>query len=613
MTFAKWNRTRRLSCLVLLLTATPAWIEARASADPLAYQDNATLEKDLKSLGKRRRDLVRLQAVAESREGRKVWLAELGRGKEEDRRQRPALLLVAGIEGHDLAGTALATAWMRHLVEQDATNETVRHLLDTTTVYVFPRLNPDAAVSFFKKPRAETSVNSRPVDEDHDGLTDEDGPEDLDGDGLITWMRVEDAEGEYILDETDPRILIKADRTKGEKGRWKLMMEGLDNDKDEAWNEDGPGGVNFNRNFPYDYPFFAPEAGRHQVSETETRALADFIVNHPNVGLAFTYGAADNLTQTPKGEGGRKRPPTALQDEDLPYYRELGKAWREALGLKKELTGAKEPGTFSDWIYFDRGRLSLAARPWTPALQLELAKNDKPKEDQENKEAKGEGKSKITPDHREADQKDQATPDKPEEKKESAPKKPAPDQRGEEERAFLKWIDQNAPEAFVPWKRFDHPDFPGRKVEVGGFAPYAKSNPPESALRPLAERQSVFLTGLLGKLPRVGIRKVELKHLGESVFDLKVDIENTGYLPTALSQGETAREVFPTRLVLDVENEAILSGSKRVMLGAIPGSGGSRNARWIFLAPKKSQVDLEVVSMLGGRLVKTIDLEAAKQ
>ena len=35
----------------------------------------------------------------------------------------------------------------------------------------------------------------------------------------------------------------------------------------------------------------------------------------------------------------------------------------------------ERPGTFSDWIYFHRGRLSLAARPWSPALQLALGKS----------------------------------------------------------------------------------------------------------------------------------------------------------------------------------------------------------------------------------------------
>src|SRR5205085_7544642 len=118
--------------------------------------------------------------------------------------------------------------------------------------------------------------------------------------GLITWMRIQDPEGEYILDPVDPRLMMKADKSKGETGAWKLLTEGRDDDHDGAFNEDGPGGVNFNRNFPYNYKFFTPDAGINQVSEIETRVLADFVVDHPNIAIVFTFGAADNLVQTPK-------------------------------------------------------------------------------------------------------------------------------------------------------------------------------------------------------------------------------------------------------------------------------------------------------------------------
>ena len=364
-----------------------------------------------------------------------MWLAELGAGTEDQRKQRPALLVVAGIEGNDLAGTASTLAWMESLAQR-STEEKIRSLLETTTLYILPRLNPDAAAAFFAKPRRETSVNDKPVDEDHDGMSEEDGPEDLNGDGLITWMRVEDVAGEYILDSTEPRLLIKADRSKGERGAWRYLVEGRDNDQDEAWNEDGSGGINFNRNFPFNYKFFAPAAGLHQMSEPETRALADFVVAHPNIAVAFTFGAGDNLIQTPKGEA-PKRPPTAIHDEDVALYRELGKTWRETLGLKKELSGATEPGTFSDWMYFHRGRLSLAARAWTPALQVELAKSaketDKPKDEKKAADDKKDEK-KTT------DQAGEAKKDEKPAAEKSSDKKKEPDARNEEERAFLKWI-----------------------------------------------------------------------------------------------------------------------------------------------------------------------------
>lgn len=565
----------------------------------LEYPTNRDLAKQLKEIARSQRKVVRVESFLKTLDKNELWFVELGAGKDEERKSRPALLLIAGIEGDDLAGTVSALTWVENLAKGYADDEKTRKLLDTTTIYIFPRFNPDGADSFFAKPKRQTLVNSRPVDDDHDGMTDEDGPEDLDGDGLIAWMRVEDPAGEFILDPVEPRLLIKADRSKGEQGAWRYLSEGRDNDKDEAWNEDGPGGINFNRNFPFNYKFFAPWAGLHQVSEAETRALADFIVAHPNIGVVFTFGSADNLIQTPKGEA-PKRPPTAIHEEDVALYRELGKAWRETLGLKKELSGTNESGTFSDWMYFHRGRLSLAARPWTPAMQIELAKS-KPAKDAEK--SKDEKKAKDEAAEAKKDEKPDA-----EKAGDKTPKKAEGDTRNEEERAFLKWFNENSPESFVPWKPFEHPDFPGKKVEIGGYAPFAKTNPPEKLLDELAQKHSKFLTELAGKLPRVGIRKAEAKHLGNSIYDVTIQVENTGYLPTSLAQGNVTREVHPTRVVLNVDDKSILSGSKTTMLGPIEGSGGMKEVRCIVHAKDRARIEVDAISMLAGSARASIEL-----
>ena len=598
----------RCRTLVLILLLWSRWLLAEDAASVVRYSSNQDLAQQLKALVEANRKTARLQSLGESRDKSEIWMMELGGGEAEKRGQRPAFLVVAGIEGQDLAGTASVVVWMEQILRRYENDQQIRGLLDSTTLYVFPRLNPDAAASWFAKPKVERAVNGQPVDDDHDGLVDEDGPEDLDGDGLITGMRINDPAGEYILDPVEPRLLVKADKTKGEAGAWRYYSEGLDNDHDELWNEDGPGGVNLNRNFPYGFKFFAPGAGIHPVSEVETRALADFIVAHPNIGIVFTFGVADNLVQTPKAEPGGKKPPAAIQEEDLAFYRELGKSYREAIGIKKELQGSSEPGTFSDWMYFHRGRLSLAARAWSPAYQLELAKGKAPEEGDKGKaEVKKEGpevKKEEKP--KEGEKAPEVPP-----KKAPAPAK-EPDNRNEEDRAFLKWIDQNSPGSFVPWKRFAHPDFPGKEVEIGGFAPFAKAIPPEKLLSELADKQAKFLTELATKLPRISIRKTEVKPLGESIYDLAIQVQNTGYLPTSLAQGELTREVNPTRLVLKLDDKRILSGSRITLLGPIPGSGGMKEVRYIVNGKGHDMLEVEVISMLAGSGQLTVELKEAK-
>jgi hypothetical protein len=571
----------------------------------LEYQDHRPLSAALNQLAAEHADIVRVTRQAVTLGTREVWLVELGSGSESERKQRPAMLVIAGVEGNDLVGSVSVFHWMSDLARRYSTDSAARSLLDTTTLYVFPRVNPDAAESFFAKPRVERTTNDTPTDDDHDGKLDEDGPEDLNGDGLISSMRVEDPEGEYVLDPAEPRLLVKADRAKGEKGAWKLLSEGVDNDKDEQWNEDGRGGVNLNRNFPYHYEFFAPWAGWHQVSEVETRALADFIATHPNIGIAFTFGAADNLVQAPKSEPGGKRPPAAISDADAPYYRELGQKYRDDLGLKKELTATSEPGTVSDWIYFHRGRLSLAAKPWTPQLQIELAKAAKPDE-AKKKESAGDKKDDEA-DSKSQDKDTKAKPQTSGKEEKPSDKKTAAEKRGEEDRATLKWFDENAPEGVLPWKEFKHPDFPDKKVEIGGWAPFAQNNPPVRLLEEWAQRHARFLTELAGKLPHIGLRKATATHLGSGVYELRLEIENTGYLPTALAQGALTREVLRTRVVLNLEPNQILAGEKTTLLGPINGSGGMHELRYVIHA--KGTLDIEVIAALGGTVRRTIELK----
>ena len=557
------------------------------------YYDNNSLGRRLASLSEQNSAIVRAGSITRSMRKHKVWLVELGKGTKQDRQTRPAMLVVAGIEGSDLIGCTAAISWIEQLVEQYQDDAEVAKLLQTTTIYVVPRLNPDAAEHFFARLKLETSSNRKPVDDDHDGLFDEDGHEDLNDDGLITWMRIEDPEGEYILDPKDDRLLLKADNLKSEAGAWRYLREGVDNDHDEKWNEDGPGGVNFNRNFPYGYKFFAEDAGVHPVSEAETRALADFVIEHPNIAIVVTYGSADNLSKAPEGADppGRRKPMTEIHQDDAGYYRVMGELYRESLGLEKELEGASVPGAFSDWMYFHRGRLSLAVRAWSPAVAVKIteAAEERDKEPQEQ----------DSETEREENNKDEDAKDDE-------------DKRNQQERKELKWFDEHAPEAFVEWQPIEHPDFPGRRAEVGGYRPFALTNPPAEMVGGIAAKHADFLTKAAQRLPRIGVRKIECRHLGRSVYEVEIQVENTGFLPTLLAHGRTTREVHPTRLMMELDDESFLSGSRITNLPTIRGSGGMIELRYIVRVPEQERIDFEVVSMLAGKVKGSVELPNAE-
>jgi hypothetical protein len=341
--------------------------------------------------------------------------------------------------------------------------------------------------------------------------------------------------------------------------------------------------VNLNRNFPYDHEYLADEAGTHPVSETEARALADFIVDHPNIALVVTYGATDDLLKCPESSPPpeRRKPLTGIDEDDVGYYRTLGEPYREALGLKEEIETPSQPGTFSDWMYFDRGRFSVGLCAWSPDIAIAMSERADEEEAEPNE---------ATAEHEEDGDEDEEG------------------KRNEEQRRRLKWFDEHAPEAFVAWEPYDHPDFPGEHVEIGGYKPFARTVPPESMAAEIVAKQAEFLTTLISKLPRIGVREIEVRHLGNDVYELEICVENTGFLPTVLSHGRRTRQVHPTRVTLDIDDEHFMSGQRITTLPAIPGSGGTQWVRYVVHLPGRNEVEFTVVSALGGRVADTIEL-----
>ncbi len=214
---------------------------------------------------------------------------------------RPAVFVSANVEGVHLVGTEAALMLIEKLLTKYGEDKTITSLLEKRTVYVAPLLNPDVAQHYFSKIRYERRTNNSPMDDDLDDLIDEDGPDDLNNDNYITQMRVKDPEGNWIPDPTESRLMRRADPKKGEKGIYKIYTEGLDNDGDGEYNEDPPGGVEINRNFPHDFEYYVNAAGLWPVSQMESIALLKFLTSHPNIAMVLNFSTENtflNLQQT---------------------------------------------------------------------------------------------------------------------------------------------------------------------------------------------------------------------------------------------------------------------------------------------------------------------------
>ena len=142
------------------------------------------------------------------------------------------------------------------------------------------------------------------MNNDVDETTNEDGFDDLNGDGFITQMRVKDPEGRLIPSKADARIMVPADVSKGERGEYKIYAEGIDNDGDGQYNEDGEGGINVGIGFPHLFPRDKKEAGLWSGQTPEVYSLMRFIFDRPEIAMVYTLGSSDFCLAAPKG--GRK-------------------------------------------------------------------------------------------------------------------------------------------------------------------------------------------------------------------------------------------------------------------------------------------------------------------
>lgn len=275
------------------------------------YQSPAEIGQSLKKLAGKYPNLCQLSSIGKSHGGLDIYLLEIAGSRNKIKPEdRQSVLVVANSEGVHLPGTEAALGLAETILSAYGKDNYWTDFLNKRTIYIIPLLNPEAASAYFSSPRVERTYNGRPVDEDNDGLIDEDGPEDLNADGLITMMRVKSPEGRWIADPQEPRLMRLADPKKGEKGEYLLYIEGYDNDSDGEINEDGPGGVEINRNFPHDFEYYNKRSGLYPASEPETQAILKFMFDHNNLAAVINFSTENNLLnmqQTGRARAGADR------------------------------------------------------------------------------------------------------------------------------------------------------------------------------------------------------------------------------------------------------------------------------------------------------------------
>ncbi len=261
-----------------------------------SYHNPKEINGFMKNISRMNKKITKLHELAISPGGNALTILEIFplAGKNAN---VPAVFVSANFSGVNLISSEAAIYLINQLVKDKEKRKNRRW-------YILPIGNPDAAWRYFKKPLYTDKRNGTLVNDDMDDAVDEDGYEDLNGDGYITMMRKKDPEGKYIPVPGNPDLLKKADWSKGEKGIYKLYTEGIDNDGDGKYNEDVPGGVDVSVNFPHLFKSFNKTSGRWPGSEPEIYNLFKFIFSHKDIAMTINFGETNFCFNPPKG--GRK-------------------------------------------------------------------------------------------------------------------------------------------------------------------------------------------------------------------------------------------------------------------------------------------------------------------
>ncbi len=462
-------------------------VNPRVSISWNRYNDHAGITDILKKIAKAYPGLARVESIGKSYEGRDLWCIAITDYSKGEASKKPGMYIDGNIHSNETQGSefAMYTAW--YLTENFNDNSFIKELLADKIFYIVPSINPDARDAFFKKPNNANSPRSGtvPVDNDMDGAIDEDGYDDLDGDGNIVQMRRKTSNGRYRIDPTNPNRMIAVGAD--EKGDYELLgLEGIDNDGDGTVNEDGaqfeydpnrdwgwnwqPNNV---QNGAYKYPFSLPE----------NRAVMEFVMKHPNIAAGQSFHNAGGMIL--RGPGGAEDVGT-YNAADVQVYDVLGKKGEEIIPGYKYLVVYKDLysayGGELDWFYGGRGIYTFSNELWTP---YQLFNSDA------TREANDETTFKFD--------------------------------------RYLLFKD-----AFVEWHTYNHPQF--GKIEIGGFKKNFTRMHPGFLLESDAHRNMAFTVYHAYHTPKPVIDTIMEKELGDGLTEVTAVIGNKRLMPTHSSQ-----------------------------------------------------------------------------
>ncbi|MGH2922303.1 MAG: M14 family metallopeptidase [Gaiellaceae bacterium] len=541
----------------------------------------------LNAWAKERPDLCRVDSIGKSYEGRDIWLVTVTNFDSGADLDKPAFLIEGNIHALEVTGCTAALNLVQRLLAGYGSDDKVTRVLDTRTFYVIPRLNPDGAeLALAERPRfVRSSVRPYPRTDEEDGLHEE----DVDGDGRILMMRLRDPNGPWKEHPDEPRLMTRREPDEEGGEYYRLLWEGKIRNYDGVTIKVAPPveGLDLNRNFPMEW---APEgdqsgAGPFPVSEPETRAMVQAVVERPNIIGHIAYHTFSGVHLRPYAGYDDEHFPTG----DLRAYKLIGEHATKLTGYpavsvfhdfkydpKQSIKGGAH-----DWFYDHHGVFSWTTEFWSP--------------------------------QREAGITDYAFIEW------------IRDHEPEDDLKLLRWNDEQLDgHGYVDWYPFEHPQL--GEVELGGWdVMYAWGNvPPKFLEREVAPHADFAIWHLLIS-PRLEVHSLNVEAVGPNAYRVRLVLQNTGWLPTSVSEKAVERKaVRPLEVELTLpEGAKLLAGDRKVELGQLDGrvhkrsalwwgsddaSGDRAKAEWVIESPEGGELGIEARHQRAGTIRQVVEL-----
>ena len=557
------------------------------------YYSNEELAAILQSLAKEYPEIMELHTLGKTHEGRDIPLVVITNKQTGPDKEKPASWLDGNIHAAELAPSMAALYFIHKILSQYGKDAKITRIVNEQTLYVAPRLNPDGAATALSATNPQylrSGTRPYPLKDKQDGLH----MQDIDGDGRLLQMRIQDPTGDWKVSEKDARLMVKRGLDEEGGTYYRLFPEGLIENYDGTTVLMAPAyqGLDFNRNFPWAW---RPEgeqvgAGDYPASEPEVRAIVEFITQHPNICSAITYHTFSRVILRPFST----KSDDEMDTEDKWVYEAIGEMGTKMTGYPavsvfhnfKYHPREVITGTFDDWLFDHKGIFGFTIELWDIANAAGI-------------EEKSKQKNFI----------------------EWLRKHPL-----EDDLKIFDFIVKNAPEGLVPWYEFNHPQL--GKIELGGWDRlFTWRNPPTKLLEAEIAPQADFAIAFASLVPRLAWRNVEVKPLGEGNYQVRALVENLGFLPTHVSnQARKMRAVKPIRLELVLPAGAsIKTGKLKQDIGHLEGRSSKQDTsyygpyassptdnrgktEWVIYAPQGGVLKLTAIADRAGTIRREVEL-----